>query len=136
MTVLSLAAMLCTTEAAGAQTGGARPSPPPAPVTISACSGGLTSLELVEIASYDVTFRNTAPRPADEIRLSALYGRHAKRATFDLKGEFPPGSDVSRHLRRTVNGGLSAFRSDRNDCVVDYVHFTDGTSWSAPRTQP
>jgi len=108
----------------------------PAPVTISTCSGGLSSFELVEIATYDVTFRNAGPVAADEIRLSALYGRRGKRATFDVKGLFPPGADVSRHLRHTVSGGLYSFRSDKNDCVVDYVHFTDGSSWSPPRQQP
>ena len=101
-------------------------------MTISVCSGGITSLELVEIASYDVTFRNRSAVAADEVRLSARYGRHEKRATFDVKGVFPPGADVSRHLRRTVNGGLFAYRSDQNDCFVDYVHFTDGSSWSRP----
>jgi hypothetical protein len=135
-TVLCLAAFLSTVGTAAAQpaTGGRAPSP--APVTISACSGGLSSFELVEIATYDVTFRNTAAVPADEVRLSALYGRRGKRATFDLTGLFPPSVDVSRHLRHTVSGGLYSFRSDKNDCVVDYVHFTDGSSWSPPRPQP
>jgi hypothetical protein len=102
----------------------------PAPVTISACSGGITSIELVEIATYDVTFRNGAALSADEIRISARYGRHEKRATFDIKGVFPPGVDVTKHLRRTVSGGLFAYQSDRNDCFVDYVHFANGSSWS------
>ena len=124
-------ASLSLTASAGAailETGQATPSS--APVTISACSGGITSIEFVEVASYDVTFRNTASVPADEIRLGARYGRHEKRATFDLKGPFAPGIDVSRHLRRTVNGGLFAYRSTQNDCFVDYVRFTNGTTWS------
>lgn len=105
---------------------------PAAPVTISVCSGGITSIELVEIASYDVTFRNTTSVPADEIRFGARYGRHEKRAEFDLKGIFPPGTDVSRHVRRTVSGGLFSYISDTNDCTVDYVHFTNGTAWTRP----
>jgi hypothetical protein len=116
---------------AAAQTGpGGQPATPPAPVTISSCVGGIQSVEFVEIATYDVTFRNTGPVAADEVRLSARYGRHEKRATFDLKETFAPGVDVSRHLRRTVNGGLFGYWSDHNDCFVDYVHFTNGTSWS------
>jgi hypothetical protein len=102
------------------------------PVTISACSGGITSIELVEIASYDVTFRNTVSVPADEVRFGARYGRHQKRAEFDLKEVFPPGTDVSRHVRRTVSGGLFSYVSDQNDCTVDYVHFTNGTTWTRP----
>jgi hypothetical protein len=107
-------------------------APAPAPVTISACSGGIHSIEFVEIASYDVTLRNTTSVPADEVRFSARYGRHEKRATFDVKAPFPPGADVSRHVRRTVNGGLFAYVSDTNDCTVDYVHFTNGSSWTRP----
>jgi hypothetical protein len=108
-------------------------TPAPGPVTISTCSGGLSSFELVEIATYDVTVRNTSSTLADQIRLSALYGHRGKRATFDLTGPFPPGVDVSRHIHKTVSGGLYAFRSDRNDCVIDYVHFADGTSWGSRR---
>jgi hypothetical protein len=134
-TVLCLAAFLCTAEAVAAQTGTVGPAASPAPVTISTCSGGLSSFELIEFATYDVTFRNAGPVAADEVRLSALYGRRGKRATFDVTGRFPPGVDVSRHLRHTVSGGLYSFRSDKNDCVVDYVHFTDGSSWSPPRQQ-
>ena len=135
-TVACLAAFLSAAATAGAQPAAGGHAPSTAPVTISTCSGGLSSFELVEIATYDVTFRNAGPVAADEIRLSALYGRRGKRATFDLTGLFPPGADVSRHLRHTVSGGLYAFRSDRNECIVDYVHFTDGSSWSPPRQQP
>jgi hypothetical protein len=107
-------------------------APAMAPVSISVCSGGIRSYELVEVASYDVTLRNVTARPADEVQLSARYGRHEKRATFDIKTAFPPGVDVKQHVRRTVNGGMFAYVSDQNDCTVDYVHFTDGTSWRRP----
>jgi hypothetical protein len=107
-------------------------APVPAPVTISVCSGGIHSIEFVEIASYDVTLRNTTSVPADEVRFSVRYGRHEKRATFDVKAPFPPGTDVSRHVRRTVNGGLFAYVSDTNDCTVDYVHFANGSAWTRP----
>ncbi len=126
-------AVVSTTVPAFAQGGeAARATAAPAPVTISVCSGGINSVEFVEIATYDVTFRNTSSVPADEIRLSARYGRHEKRAEFDLKGPFAPGADISRHLRRTVSGGLFANWSDRNDCTVDYVRFSNGTTWSRP----
>ena len=42
------------------------------------------------------------------------------------------GADVSRHVRRTVSGGLFAYVSDQNDCAVDYVHFTNGSAWTRP----
>lgn len=130
-TVLCAAAMCAGVVPAAARAATAAPAPvQSSPVTISVCSGGITSIELVEIASYDVTLRNTASVPADEIRFGARYGRHEKRAEFDLKGVFPPGADVSRHVRRTVSGGLFAYVSDQNDCTVDYVHFTNGTAWT------
>lgn len=132
--VSGLALALGVTTAAGAHA--ASTATPSAPVTISSCVGGLNSIELVEIANYDVSLRNNAAVPADEIRLSVHYGRRGKRATFDLKEAFAPGADVSRHLHRTVNGGLYAYWSDHNDCTIDYVHFTNGTSWTRPPDQP
>ena len=132
LAALCAAAALWPVTAAAQNGTPAGPSGGPAPVTISVCSGGISSIELVEIASYDVTLRNTASVPADEIRFGARYGRHEKRAEFDLKGVFPPGTDVSRHVRRTVSGGLFSYISDRNDCTVDYVHFTNGGSWTRP----
>jgi hypothetical protein len=125
------AACLTAAVPAGAQTPSAAPTGA-APVAISACRGGIASVELIEIAAYDVTLRNTAAVPADEIKLSVRYGRRRKTAAFDVRGTFAPGTDVTRHLRRTVGGGLYSYESDTNDCSVDYVHFSDGTSWSAP----
>jgi hypothetical protein len=106
---------------------------PASPVTFSECRGGISSIELVEFAAYNVTFRNTAAVAADEIRLSIPYGRR-KVANFDLRGTFNPQVDTSQALRKNVNGGLYAWRSSQNDCIVDFVHFTDGTTWS--RTMP
>ena len=108
---------------------------PAGPVTISACSGGIRSYELTEGASYEVTLRNTSRISADEVRLSVRYGRHERRATFDLKETFAPNVDLTRRVRRNVNGGFFTYVSDQNDCTVDYVHFADGTSWTAPATR-
>ena len=120
LSLMSLVAVLAATPPAGA------------PVTISACRGGVTSIELTEIATYDVTLHNGSAKPVDEVKLSARYGRHEKRASFDVKIALAPGADLNQHVRRNVAGGLFSNWSDQNDCFVDYVHFTDGTSWSAP----
>jgi hypothetical protein len=125
--------LLLTLAAPPVATFAASPPVPQAPVTITSCSGGIRSYELIEVASYDVTLRNTSPVGADEVRFSARYGRHDKRATFDVKTAFPPNVDVHQRVRRTVNGGLFAYISDENDCFVDYVHFIDGHSWTRPR---
>ncbi len=124
----ALAALLAVTAPVAAQS--PAPSPPAAPVAISDCRGGIASIELIEIAAYDVTLRDTAAVAADEVRLAIRYGRRGKTADFDLHGSFAPGTDVTKHLRRTVGGGLYSYESDRNDCTVQYVHFSDGTSWS------
>jgi hypothetical protein len=103
------------------------PSPP---ITVSDCRGGIASLELIEVAAYDVTFRNTAAVTADDVRLSIPYGRNGKRVSFDLHGTFAPGIDVARALRKTVGAGLYSYEKTANDCRVEYVHFIDGTSWT------
>src|ERR1700684_1501447 len=100
-------------------------APAAGPVTIATCSGGIRSYELTEVASYEVTLRNTSAKPVDEVRLSVRYGRHEKRATFDLREPLPPNTDVTRRVRRNVNGGFYTFVADQNDCTVDYVHFAD-----------
>jgi hypothetical protein len=129
-TALSAAAA-CLVAVPAAAANAAAPGQP-SPVTITRCSGGISSIELIEIAAYNVTFHNTAFVAADEIRFGARYGRHESRAEFDVKGVFPPGADVNRKVSRTVRGGLFAYRSEENDCTVDYVHFTNGTSWTRP----
>ncbi len=105
---------------------------PAAPVAISDCRGGIASLELVEIAAYDVTFRNTSTAVADEIRFRIAYGR-SKSIDFDIKGAFNPNVDVKRRLSHSVGIGLYTYTSSANTCTVQYVHFVDGSSWGQPR---
>lgn len=102
---------------------------PAAPVTISACRGGIASLELIELAAYDVTLRNTANLTTDVIRLRIDYGR-GKTLTFDIKGTFSPNTDVKRRLSRTLGFGLYSYSSTANRCSVQYVHYINGSSWN------
>jgi|GEM_PF-2192654 hypothetical protein len=108
---------------------GAQPlTEPSPPVIATSCSGGVTSIELVEHASYDVTFRNTSSVAADDVRLAIPYGRR-KVAMFDVHAIFAPHADLVQHLHKNLSGGLFAYASDQNTCDVRYVHFVDGTSW-------
>ncbi len=100
--IASLAVLLPALAGALAPAALAAAPVPQAPVAITACRGGITSVELMEIAAYDVTLRNDGRVAADEIRWSARYGRHEKRATFDLKGTFAPGR--VRHAQRAPHG--------------------------------
>ena len=105
-----------------------------APIVATSCTGGVTSIELTEHASYEATFRNSSAVAADEIRVVIPYGRR-RLATFDVKQAFPANAATSVHLHKNLAGGLYAYETDRNDCRVQYVHFVDGTSWSAPDTK-
>lgn len=119
---LTLATLLLATPAFGADA-------VPAPVTVSDCRGGIASIELVEMANYAVTFRNTATATADEIRFAIPYGRR-KTATFTVRGTFSPDIDIRRALQKSVGVGLYGYSSTNNTCRVEFVHFTDGSSWT------
>jgi hypothetical protein len=121
--------MLAAAVPAGAQPPGAQPSiQPVSPVVATSCPGSITSIELVEHASYDVTFRNTSDIAADDVQVAIPYGRR-KVAKFDVHATFAPHVDLVQHLHKNLSGGLFAYASDQNDCEVHYVHFVDGTSW-------
>ncbi len=101
-----------------------------APVKITECKGGLAVVEFVELAAYDITFRNMSTVASDEIDVRINYGRK-KSATFKLKGQFSPQVDIKRRAQRTLGFGLYTYESDQNQCFVEYVHFVDGSSWRA-----
>ncbi len=99
------------------------------PVIITDCRGGIASIELVEVAAYNVTLRNTRDISADEIRLTVRTRRN-KLLNFDLKGAFDPRNDVKRRVGRSVGLGFYSYSSANNQCSIDWVHFADGSSWS------
>jgi hypothetical protein len=108
------------------------------PVVAISCPGSITSIELVEHASYDVTFRNTSDVVADDVQLAIPYGRR-KVATFDVHATFVPHVDLLQHLHKNLSGGLFAYTSNQNNCEIRYVHFVDGTTWgtsSQPKAGP
>jgi hypothetical protein len=102
------------------------------PVVATSCHGTITSLELIEHASYDATFHNSGTVGADDIHVAIPYGR-TKLATFDVHDSFPPGADVTEHLHKNLSGGLFATATNDNRCSVTYVHFVNGLSWGKPK---
>lgn len=102
---------------------------PQSPVTMIECRGGIASIELVEIAAYDVTLRNSGSVTADAIRLTVRTRRN-KLLNFDLKGTFEPKIEVKRRVGRTLGLGFYSYSSTSNECSVDWVHFVDGSSWT------
>lgn len=99
------------------------------PVLITDCRGGIASIELVEVAAYDVTLRNTRNVSADEIRLT-IRTRRNKLLNFDLKGAFDSKNDVKRRVGRSVGFGFYSYSSANNQCSIDWVHFADGSTWT------
>jgi hypothetical protein len=104
------------------------------PVVVTDCRGGITSIALVEIGAYEITLRNTSPVQADDIRIAIAYD-HGQIAGFDVRGKFPPNADIKKSLRKPVGHGQYTYASGRNVCDVQYVHFTNGSSWSKRRFQ-
>ncbi|MBC5829417.1 MAG: hypothetical protein GIW98_04395 [Candidatus Eremiobacteraeota bacterium] len=111
----------------------ARAQQPPSrlqePLSITACRGGIASIELVEVAAYDVTLRNTRSVSANEVRLTVRTPRN-KLLHFDLKGTFGPLIDVKRRVGRTLGLGLYSYSSSNNQCSIDWAHFIDGSTWT------
>jgi len=100
-----------------------------APVIITACTGGIASIELVEVAAYDVTLRNEGAVAADEIAMT-VRGRRNKVMSFQLKGTFAPGIEIKRRIGRPLGIGLYTYSSSNNDCFIDSVHFANGSTWN------
>jgi hypothetical protein len=102
------------------------------PVVATTCHGTITSLELIEHASYDATFHNSGTVAVDDIHVAIPYGR-TKLATFDVHDSFPPGADVTEHLHKNLSGGLFATATNDDRCSVTYVHFANGQFWGKPK---
>lgn len=100
----------------------------PPPIVVSDCRGGIANVQLLEIAAYDVTFRNVSNLQADVVRLVVAHGP-SKIATFEIRGTFLPNRDMRKALRKTVGRGTVAYESAQDTCKVQHVHFTNGKTW-------
>jgi hypothetical protein len=75
-------------------------------------------------------FTNVRPVPADVVRFTINLGRGNEAQTITDTGTFAPGIGIDREH------DLAWYSSKMPpNCVVSYVHFTDGTSWTAPGSQ-
>jgi hypothetical protein len=75
-------------------------------------------------------FTNLGQVPADVVRFTVNLGRGNEPQTIVDTGTFAPGIGIDREH------DLASYSSQiPPDCVVSYVHFTDGTSWTAPGFQ-
>lgn len=77
-------------------------------------------------------FTNQGAVSADVVRFTVYLGSGNKPQTITETGTFSPGVGIDREH----NLASYLFGSSRTpSCTVNYVHFTDGTSWTAPSSQ-
>lgn len=75
-------------------------------------------------------FTNLGPVPADVVRFTVNLGRGNEHQTITETGTFAPGIGIDR-----MHDLASYSAQVPPDCVISYVHFTNGTSWTAPGFQ-
>jgi hypothetical protein len=75
-------------------------------------------------------FTNTTGVPADVIRFTVNVGSGDKSQTVTEMGTFSPGVGIDREDTFAASSPPMI-----PSCTVTYVHFTDGTSWTAPGSQ-
>jgi hypothetical protein len=75
-------------------------------------------------------FTNTTNVTADVIRFTVNEGPGNKAQTVTETGTFSPGVGIDRE-----DTFASSSTKIQPSCTVTYVHFTDGTSWTAPRSK-
>jgi hypothetical protein len=74
-------------------------------------------------------FTNQTGVAADLVRFTVTRGIGTKPQTITETGTFSPGVGIDREDTFQVGG--SRMNAEAPSCVVTYVHFTDGTSWTA-----
>jgi hypothetical protein len=75
-------------------------------------------------------FTNTTNVTADVIRFTVNEGPGNQAQTVTETGTFSPGVGIDRE-----DSFASPSTAIPPACTVTYVHFTDGTSWTAPSSQ-
>lgn len=78
-------------------------------------------------------FTNEGPVAADIVRFTVYPGKGAKPQVITETGTFSPGVGIDREDNLGPNNLLLG--SGIPSCTVSYVHFTDGTSWTAPGSE-
>jgi hypothetical protein len=130
---LTLAAITFTAAALGfeAHAAGAAPGSDGAPVIINDHLVGDFKGSIAP--RFYHRFTNDAPGPADVIRFTINAGSRRTSETVTETGLFSPGVGIDR--ADNLPASFSQTSHNMPSCVVTYVHFTDGTSWTAPTSQ-
>jgi hypothetical protein len=99
-----------------------------APVTLTGCH--VTHSKGSANATFHVQYMNNGKVAVDEIRFTTDFGSGNKPRTFTDKGTFAPGTMIMRSFNLTTHSHVGI--PSKPECTLQYVHFTDGTSWHAP----
>jgi hypothetical protein len=112
---------------------------PPIPVRVTSChvvadrTGGRNAAVQETIR---VSFTVASGKPADVARFTLVVRGQVLR-DFTARGLFSDGVVIADRILRADAGTEAAFNglsADERACVPTYVHFVDGTAWSAPAT--
>jgi hypothetical protein len=110
---------------------------PAAPVRVTSChvvvdrSGGRSPAVQETIRVWFAVANN---KPADIARFTLMARGRALR-DFTARGLFSGGVVIADRILHADAGAQAAFNGlsgDEGECVPTYVHFVDGTVWSAP----
>ncbi len=99
-----------------------------APVSINAHL--VTTSKGATTARFYHRFTNRSAVTADVVRFTVYVGTGSKPLTITESGTFSPGVAIDRE--DTLGSRNSLTRPVTPSCTVSYVHFTDGSSWTAP----
>jgi hypothetical protein len=130
--LVSCAALAFATFSGGATPGAwgsvALAQSAPAPVSLSGCH--VTHSKGSANPTFHVQYMNNGKVAVDEIRFTTDFGSGNKPRTFTDKGTFAPGTMIMRSFNLAAHSHVGIPSKPR--CTLQYVHFSDGTSWDAP----
>jgi hypothetical protein len=131
---LALALMSSLAFAVAETPAAALPGAGPAPLRVTACRlsvehhGPRGSVEQVVV----VSFANDRDTPADVARFTVANAGGVAKA-FTARGSFTKGVLIADRIlpAEALRGESSG--TPTSDCALTYVHFVDGSSWTAAR---
>ena len=98
-----------------------------APVSLSGCHVSHAKGSANPV--FHVQYMNNGKTAVDEIRFTTDFGTGNKPRTFTDKGTFAPGTPIMRAFNLSVHSHVGL--PSKPQCTLQYVHFSDGTSWHA-----
>jgi hypothetical protein len=99
-----------------------------APVSLSGCH--VTHSKGSANAVFHVQYMNNGKTAVDEIRFTTDFGSGNKPRTFTDKGTFVQGTPIMRAFNLASHSHVGI--PSKPECTLQYVHFSNGTSWHAP----